>query len=108
MWTAFFTDQPVFDYPSAKRADVSKFAKFFHALLDEGVYLPPSQFEAAFVSVAHSESEVETTLAAVEKLLRRILATKPSTSANSGGTSGESSSAPSSASIGFTPMPVIL
>jgi len=72
MWTAFFTDQPVFDYASAKRADVSKFAKFFHALLDEGVYLPPSQFEAAFVSLAHTEFEVEATLAAVEKALRRI------------------------------------
>jgi glutamate-1-semialdehyde 2,1-aminomutase len=72
MWTAFFTDQPVFDYASAKQADTGRFAKFFHALLAEGVYLPPSQFEAAFVSTAHGEAEVAHTLAAVQKALRAL------------------------------------
>jgi glutamate-1-semialdehyde 2,1-aminomutase len=67
MWTAFFTAEPVFDYASAKRADTARFGKFFHALLDRGVYLPPSQFEAAFVSLAHHEREVSATLRAVRE-----------------------------------------
>ena len=49
----------MFDYASAKRSDVQRFARFFHTLLQEGVYLPPSQFEAAFVSLAMGEAEVE-------------------------------------------------
>jgi glutamate-1-semialdehyde 2,1-aminomutase len=61
MWTVFFTDQPVQDYASAKKSDTSKFARFFHAMLDQGVYLPPSQFEAAFVSLAHGPAEVART-----------------------------------------------
>jgi glutamate-1-semialdehyde 2,1-aminomutase len=62
MWTAFFTAEPVFDYTSAKRADTARFGRFFHALLDRGIYLPPSQFEAAFVSLAHGPVEVEQTV----------------------------------------------
>ena len=46
MWTLFFCEGPVFDYKSAKRADTGRFARFFHAMLQEGVYLPPSQFES--------------------------------------------------------------
>jgi glutamate-1-semialdehyde 2,1-aminomutase len=61
MWTIFFTDQPVTDYRSAKKSDTAKFARFFHAMLDHGVYLPPSQFEAAFVSLAHGQPEVART-----------------------------------------------
>jgi glutamate-1-semialdehyde 2,1-aminomutase len=72
MWTLFFTDGPVFDYPSAKRADTRKFGTFFHALLDRGVYLPPSQFEAAFVSLAMGEREVEHTLAAARQAFRAL------------------------------------
>lgn len=72
MWTAFFTDTPVYDYPSAKKADTARFGKFFHALLDEGVYLPPSQFESAFVSLAHGDAEIDHTLAAVKKALRAL------------------------------------
>lgn len=64
MWTAFFTSEEVFDYPSAKKADTAKFGRFFHAMLDAGVYLPPSQFEAAFVSLAHDAAAIEHTLAA--------------------------------------------
>ena len=55
MLTAFFTDGPVTDYASAKRADTARYARFFHAMLERGVFLAPSQFEAAFVSLAHSE-----------------------------------------------------
>lgn len=72
MWTAFFTGEPVFDHASAKKADTAKFGRWFHALLDEGVYLPPSQFEAAFVSLAHGAAEVQHTLAAVRKAFRAL------------------------------------
>ena len=68
----FFTDGPVFDYPSAKRADTKKFGAFFHALLDRGVYLPPSQFEAAFASLAMGEREVEHTLSAARHAFRAL------------------------------------
>ncbi len=64
LMTAFFTDAPVTDYASARRADGGRYARFFHALLDAGVYFPPSQFEAAFVSAAHTEAEIDATLAA--------------------------------------------
>lgn len=56
MFTVFFTDQPVTDYASAKRSDTQRFARFFHTLLARGVFLPPSQFEAAFVSTAHDDA----------------------------------------------------
>jgi glutamate-1-semialdehyde 2,1-aminomutase len=72
MWTLFFTPGPVFDYPSAKTADVQRFGRFFHALLDAGVYLPPSQFEAAFVSLAMGEAEVSHTLEAARRAFRSL------------------------------------
>ena len=59
MLTAFFTEGPVVDYASAKRADTARYARFFHAMLDRGVFLAPSQFEAAFVSLAHSEQDLD-------------------------------------------------
>jgi glutamate-1-semialdehyde 2,1-aminomutase len=62
MFTWFFTDQPVTDYESAKRADTARFKKFFHAMLERGIYLPPSQFEAAFVSTAHSDADIDVTV----------------------------------------------
>ena len=62
MWTIYFTDGEVFDAASARRSDLGRFGRFFHALLDRGVYLPPSQFESAFVSTAHGEAEIERTL----------------------------------------------
>jgi glutamate-1-semialdehyde 2,1-aminomutase len=70
MFTVFFAGAPVTDYASARRCDTARYGRFFHALLDAGVYLPPSQFEAAFVSAAHSEADLETTLAAIERALR--------------------------------------
>ena len=62
MFTGFFTDQPVLDYASAKRADTRRYARFFHAMLDRGVYFAPSQFEAGFVSLAHTEADIEETV----------------------------------------------
>lgn len=66
MLTVFFTDSPVRDWPSASRCDRAAFAAFHGALLANGVYWPPSQFEAAFVSAAHDETTLAATLAAAE------------------------------------------
>ena len=65
MFTPFFTPGPVIDYASAKKADTTVFGRFFRALLERGVYFPPSQFEAVFVSSAHSENDIAETLRAV-------------------------------------------
>jgi glutamate-1-semialdehyde 2,1-aminomutase len=59
MLTGFFCEGPVTDWNSAKRADTKRYAAFFHAMLERGVYLAPSQFEAAFVSLAHSDADLE-------------------------------------------------
>jgi len=59
MLTGFFCDGPVTDYASARRADTKRYAAFFHGMLERGVYLAPSQFEAAFVSLAHSDADLE-------------------------------------------------
>ena len=67
MFTGFFTPDPVFDYSSAKKSDTARFGKFFHAMLDAGVYLAPSQFEAAFVSLAHDDRAIDRTLDAARK-----------------------------------------
>ncbi|HEV7665052.1 MAG TPA: glutamate-1-semialdehyde 2,1-aminomutase [Chloroflexota bacterium] len=64
MFTGFFAAEPVTDYVSAKRADTSLYARFFHAMLARGVYLAPSQFEAGFVSLAHTDVDLEATLEA--------------------------------------------
>jgi glutamate-1-semialdehyde 2,1-aminomutase len=64
MFTAFFTPDPVFDYATAKRADTAAYGIFFRSLLETGVYFPPSQFEAAFLSTAHSEGDVAATIQA--------------------------------------------
>jgi len=62
MFTIFFTTAPVTDYESAKRSDTARFAEFHRAMLDRGIYLPPSQFEAAFLSAAHTEPDIHTTV----------------------------------------------
>jgi glutamate-1-semialdehyde 2,1-aminomutase len=62
MFTFFFTEQPVTDYASAKTSDTARFARFFHWMLEGGVYLAPSQFEAGFVSAAHSEEDIARTV----------------------------------------------
>ena len=67
--TVFFTSQPVVDYESAKQADTTLFGKFFHQLLSAGIYWPPSQFEAAFVSLAHNDEDIQTTIRAIDKAL---------------------------------------
>jgi glutamate-1-semialdehyde 2,1-aminomutase len=67
MWTGFFTDQPVVDWDSANRSDRQRYSTFFHAMLDAGVYLAPSQFEAAFVSLAHTDEIINQTVQAAEQ-----------------------------------------
>lgn len=63
MFTFFFTNQTVSDYASAKTSDTQKFAKFFHWMLEGGIYLAPSQFEAGFLSSTHSEADIDATIA---------------------------------------------
>ncbi len=72
MSTPFFTGQPVRDWPSAKRCDTTRYAAFFRAMLAEGVYLAPSQFEAGFLSTAHGEAEIEKTIQAAQTAFRRV------------------------------------
>ncbi len=72
MLTAFFTEGGVGNLEEAKKADEGRFARFFHEMLAAGVYLPPSQFEAAFCSLAHGEEEIELVVAAAAGCLERI------------------------------------
>ncbi len=67
MMTWFFTDADVTDYDTAKLSDTTRFGKFFHAMLERGIYLPPSQFEALFVSTAHTEADIERTVEAARQ-----------------------------------------
>jgi len=69
MLTAFFCAAPVTDYATAKRADTARYARYFHAMLGRGVYLAPSQFEAAFVSLAHTEADIDATVKAAAEAL---------------------------------------
>jgi glutamate-1-semialdehyde 2,1-aminomutase len=72
--TVFFTDRPVTDYESARTSDTRFFAAFFTELLKRGIYWPPSQFEAVFVSLAHSSEDVRKTLRSVEQALGKLAA----------------------------------
>jgi glutamate-1-semialdehyde 2,1-aminomutase len=72
MWTSFFTNEPVLDWDSANKCNRQLYGKFFHAMLEEGVYLAPSQFEAAFVSLAHTDEVIEKTLHAAQKAIHRL------------------------------------
>ena len=72
MFTLFFSDEPVINWSTANQANREQYANFFRAMLQQGVYLAPSQFEAGFLSTMHGEKEIEMTIAAVEKSLQRI------------------------------------
>ncbi len=69
MWTLFFTAEPVTDYASAAKSDTARFGKYFHAMLERGIYLPPSQFESAFISAAHTEADIDETVNAAREAL---------------------------------------
>ena len=70
MFTIFFTGAPVTDYDSAKKSDTAQFAQFHRHMLERGIYLPPSQFEAAFVSAAHIQDDIERTVGAIREFTR--------------------------------------
>jgi glutamate-1-semialdehyde 2,1-aminomutase len=74
MFTAFFTNTgaAVVDWPTAKQSNTERFAIFFRAMLENGVYLAPSQFEAGFLSTAHTDAEIEQTIAAARKAFARV------------------------------------
>ncbi len=72
MFTGFFTSDEVYDWASASKSDREAFARFFHAMLEEGVYLAPSQFEAGFVSIMHDDSIIDRTIEAARMAFTRI------------------------------------
>jgi glutamate-1-semialdehyde 2,1-aminomutase len=72
--TLFFTEQPVRNYSDARRSDTKRYARFFREMLDRGIFLAPSQFEAAFVSAAHTPGDVSRTIAAARDSLKAIAA----------------------------------
>ncbi|MCI0526553.1 MAG: aspartate aminotransferase family protein, partial [Nitrospira sp.] len=68
----FFTDTPVVDYATAKTSDTKRYAKYFWMMLERGVYLAPSQFEAGFVSAAHTDEDIEKTIAAAAEVFEKL------------------------------------
>lgn len=75
--TLFFTGEPVRDYAGAKRADTRRFAAFFHEMLSRGIFLPPSQFEALFVSAAHTDADIDRTISAARESLKALRTAAP-------------------------------
>ncbi len=74
MMTLFFTDREVVDFESATSSDTNRHARFFRAMLERGVHLPPSQYEALFVSLAHEQDDLDRTLEAIRESLREAYA----------------------------------
>jgi glutamate-1-semialdehyde 2,1-aminomutase len=70
--TPFFSDRPVRDFRSATSADTDRYARFFRAMLERGIYLPPSQFEAWFLSAAHTARDVDRTIESARKAMREV------------------------------------
>ena len=72
LFCTFFTDRDVVDYASAKTSDTKRYGRFFHGMLERGVYLAPSQFEIGFVSLAHTEQNIEQTLRAAAEAVKAL------------------------------------
>jgi glutamate-1-semialdehyde 2,1-aminomutase len=72
MWTGFFTDEPVTNWETANKSNRDLYGRFFHAMLAAGVYLAPSQFEAAFVSIAHTDAIIDVTIQASREAFRAL------------------------------------
>jgi len=70
MFCGYFTSEPVHNVADAMKSDRERFKKFFHGMLDAGVYLAPSQFESGFISTAHTPAEVDQTVRIAAKVLR--------------------------------------
>ena len=73
MYSLFFTDTPVVDFETAKTSDTTRFGKYFHGMLDKGIYLAPSQYEALFLSTALSQENIAEVLAANEAILSNLV-----------------------------------
>jgi glutamate-1-semialdehyde 2,1-aminomutase len=76
MWTSFFTKNPVTNWATAEKSNRHLYGRFFHAMLNEGVYLAPSQFEAAFISLAHTDEMIDLTIEAARKALKLVMSGK--------------------------------
>ncbi len=72
MFCAYFTEEPVHHLADAKKSNIPRFIRFFKGMLERGIYLAPSQFEAGFISTAHSEEDIETTIRAADETLRSL------------------------------------
>jgi glutamate-1-semialdehyde 2,1-aminomutase len=72
LMTMFFAGEPVNDYAGAKKSDTKMYAAFFQEMLERGVFIAPSQFEALFVSAAHSDADIEKTIEAARESLKAI------------------------------------
>jgi glutamate-1-semialdehyde 2,1-aminomutase len=72
MFGLFFSDQQVTSFAQATQCNIEQFKAFFHGMLDEGVYLAPSAYEAGFVSSMHSQSDLDATIAAAKKVFARM------------------------------------
>ena len=70
--TIFFNENPIKNYDDAKKSDTKKFAKFFTEMLDRGIFLPPSQYEALFISAAHTEAEIDHTIQAAKESIEAM------------------------------------
>jgi glutamate-1-semialdehyde 2,1-aminomutase len=72
MFTTFFTEVAPINWGTVKQADIARFGKYFQAMLENGVYLAPSQFEAGFISTVHTEEVIAATVEAAEKAFRSL------------------------------------
>jgi glutamate-1-semialdehyde 2,1-aminomutase len=72
MFCTYFTDKDIYDYKTAKTADTDMFSRFFSRMLERGINLAPSQFEAGFISLAHTEKDIENTVRAAFESLKNI------------------------------------
>jgi glutamate-1-semialdehyde 2,1-aminomutase len=73
MLCTFFNDGEVTDYESAKKCDTERYASWFHGMLEKGFYFAPSQFEAAFVSTAHREEDIDSTIEASREVMKSLI-----------------------------------
>ena len=72
MFCGYFTPGPVWNLADAMKSDRERFKKYFHGMLDAGVYLAPSQFESGFISTAHSEADIEQTVRAAAEVMKQL------------------------------------
>ena len=73
LFTIFFSDIKIIDYTSASKSNTALYAKFFHRMLEQGIYLPPSQFETSFVSAVHTDEDIQTTIRAAAESLKNLM-----------------------------------